>query len=118
MDAYSDFTRSAMEILNNAQTTGDQKEASMNALREGLAATLNLLGGLSGVDMSQYLPPGYDGSSGGGGSNGSDNPDIITYTDPFGRSQEFDVTDKDSKPPMGESWFWSVVQERWIKGEG
>ncbi|MCP4089909.1 MAG: hypothetical protein GY746_08955 [Gammaproteobacteria bacterium] len=59
MDAYSDFTRSAMEILNNQETTSAQKEAAMNALREGLTGTLNLLEGLSGVDMEQFLPPGF-----------------------------------------------------------
>lgn len=63
MDAYNRFTDQAMMILNNEDSTHEQKAAAMEALREGLAGTLGLLEGLSAVDMSNYLPVGYQGAT-------------------------------------------------------
>lgn len=56
VDMYGRFTDQAMMILNNQDSTSDQKGAAMDALREGLTASLSLLEGLSGVDLSQFTP--------------------------------------------------------------
>jgi len=56
MDAYSDFTEASMNILNNPETSSGQKRAALAALREGLTGTLNLLQGVSGLDLQQYVP--------------------------------------------------------------
>ncbi len=65
MDAYRTFQESAMQILANPESTPEQKEAGMAALREGLAGSLNLLQGLTNTDLSAYLPEGWRPTGGG-----------------------------------------------------
>ena len=56
VEMYGRFTDQAMHILNNPETTSAQKNAAMTALREGLSASLIMLEGLSGLDLSQFAP--------------------------------------------------------------
>lgn len=65
MDAYRTFQEAAMQILSNPESTPEQKEAGMAALREGLAGSLNMLQGLTNTDLSAYLPEGWRPTGGG-----------------------------------------------------
>ena len=51
-----------MNILNNPETSSAQKNAAMDAVREALTGTLNLLQGLSGLDLEQYKPAEVSGT--------------------------------------------------------
>ena len=54
--AYSDFSQAAMNILNNPETTTEQKKASLNALKETLSGSLTVIGATADIDLSRFLP--------------------------------------------------------------
>ncbi len=55
-DTYRSFNDNATQILNNPETTPEQKKAALAALKEGLTAGLKLIEGVSGIDLTKYLP--------------------------------------------------------------
>ena len=54
--AYSDFTQAAMNILNNPETSTEQKKASIKALKEALSASLALVESTTGINLGKFLP--------------------------------------------------------------
>lgn len=60
---YNNFMASAMEILNNPETSEDQKQAAIDQLQGFLDSSLALLDGTSNVDLGRFLPGGGTGGS-------------------------------------------------------
>jgi hypothetical protein len=54
--AYSDFTMAAGEIMNNPETSTEQKRAALATLKSGLTAGLELISTTAGIDLSSFLP--------------------------------------------------------------